>query len=209
MPAYPFFPRFHASPAIGRQLTSPHLTPVTPHNLPPPNPAAMIQSKPRMPHSTALTTPPPSPAEARRARRARALIVLSVLVFVGAQFLLYYRWVTLREPTCVLIVETSTELRGATIEVSGPWTSEPYESVVGSGERFSLPFYLEPGRYDVRLEQHGQTLFEGQVMMTRDARAQRIDLSALEPAPTTAPSDDKDAKPPPAPRDSFGGLTRP
>ena len=162
-----------------------------------------------MPHPTFADHSSPPPAERRRGRRARTLIALSVLVFVGAQFLLYYRWITLREPTCVLIVETSYELRGATIEVSGPWTSEPYESIVGSGERFSLPFYLEPGRYDVRLRQHGQTLFEGQVMMTRDASAQRIDLSELEPAPTTAPAGENRDDLPTTRRGPFDRLSNP
>lgn len=162
-----------------------------------------------MPHSTAAEQPSPSAADHHRGRRARTLIILSVLVFVGAQFLLYYRWITLREPTCVLIVETSQELRGAKIEVSGPWTSKPYESLVGSGERFSLPFYLEPGRYDVRLHQHGQTLFEGQVIMTPEARAQKIDLSELEPAPATAPAREDHEISPAAPDGSFDRLSNP
>jgi hypothetical protein len=123
-----------------------------------------------------------------RARRVRVLILAAVGLFVLTQALLYYRWATMREPTGVLIVEAAKPLRGAEIEVSGQWLTEPYKVIVGSGERFSLPFYLDPGRYQVRITQHGQTLAARTVEITHEAPGIRLDLSELEPAPATAPA---------------------
>ena len=117
------------------------------------------------------------------------MILAAVALFVLTQALLYYHWATMREPSGVLIVDTDHPLRGAEIEVSGQFLTQPYKLVVGSGERFSLPFYLEPGRYQVRVTQHGQTLAARTVEITPEAPGIRLDLSGLEPAPATAPAD--------------------
>ena len=141
-------------------------------------------ASPNDPHTAPHDTHPDRP----RAWRVRALILTAVGLFVLTQGLLYYRWATMREPTGVLIVEAADPLRGAEIEVDGEWLTEPYKLVVGSGGRFSLPFYLDPGRYQVRVTQHGQTLAARSVEITPQAPGIRLDLSELEPAPATAPA---------------------
>ena len=120
------------------------------------------------------------------------MILAAVALFIVTQGLLYFRWATMREPSCVLIVETGDPLRGGEIEVTGPWSRQPYTVEIGSGGRYSLPFYLEPGRYTVRVRQHGQTLFEGDVTLSAEQPAKRMDLSELPPAPTTNPTAQSD-----------------
>jgi hypothetical protein len=120
------------------------------------------------------------------------MIALTVLLFIVTSGLLYYRWVTMVEPTCVLIVETAPSLRGAEVQVDGLTLPKPHKVIIGSGERFALPFYLEPGEYSVQVTMAGNTLYDRKVVLTRSAPGLRLDLLALKPlvttsAPATAP----------------------
>jgi hypothetical protein len=115
-------------------------------------------------------------------------ILLAVLLFVATEGLLYYRWATTNEPTCVLVIDAGVPLRGAEIRVSGPRLPEPYTAIIGDKDRFSLPFYLEPDRYTVTITRDGKKLLEGQVELTWDERGKRWDLTQFVPPPTTNPS---------------------
>jgi len=121
-------------------------------------------------------------------------IALAVLLFLATEAMLYYRWATMTEPTCVLIVDGAAPVRGATVSVSGSRLLTPYTATFGEAERFSLPFYLEPDRYTVTLTMRGITLYQGDVVLTNQERGKKIDLSMVPPppatttAPTTAPT---------------------
>ncbi|MEO6437057.1 MAG: hypothetical protein ABIP55_15040, partial [Tepidisphaeraceae bacterium] len=120
--------------------------------------------------------------------------------------LLYYRWVTVREPACVLILNFAPALRDAEIEVTGQWSPEPLKATVGKGGRFGIPFYLDPGHYKIRVIHYGQDVFIGELPLTRREPGKQLDLKGLVPAqppsldasPTTA-SSLSDAMPEPAP----------
>ncbi len=130
---------------------------------------------------------PPPPLPPPRRPLVGVMIGLTVLLFVVTSGLLYYRWITMVEPTCVLIVETSPQLRGAEVRVDGVQLTRPHTVVMGSGERFAIPFYLEPGDYSVRITMHGVTLLESEVHLTAQERGLRLDLLRLQPPATTAP----------------------
>ena len=86
------------------------------------------------------------------------MIVLAALLFLASEILLYYRWASMTEPTCILIVDTAEPLKGAQVTVDGVTLPQPYKVTVGDDGRYTLPFYLEPERYMVRVEQNGQML---------------------------------------------------
>ena len=120
-------------------------------------------------------------------------IALAALLFLVASGVLYVRWATMREPTCLLVVEAPAALRGAEVRVDDPRMIQPHLVTIGVGERFAIPFYLDYGRYSVRVTLKDATVLDTQVELTHDAPAKKIDLSQfpLPPAPsatTTAPT---------------------
>lgn len=117
-----------------------------------------------------------------------AFIVLAVLLFLVTEGVLYYRWATMNEPACTLIVAGWEQLKGAKVTVSGPRLPEPYTSIMGDGDRYMLPFHLEPDRYTIAITMRGATLFKGDVELTRRDRGVQLDLTKLQPPPTTAPT---------------------
>jgi hypothetical protein len=118
------------------------------------------------------------------------MIAIATLLFVATEGLLYYRWATMVEPTCVLIVETNESLRGAEIQVDGLPLAAPHKVIIGAGDRFSVPFYLEPGTYTVKIKVNDTDVFSSQVTLTPIDRGRRLDLKTFHPprSATTAPS---------------------
>src|SRR5689334_14329327 len=64
---------------------------------------------PAIPTPTTAAAPPAPTKPLRRDRRhfVISMIVLAVLLFASTETLLYYRWATMVEPTCVLVVDMS------------------------------------------------------------------------------------------------------
>jgi hypothetical protein len=119
------------------------------------------------------------------------MIAMAVLLFAATEALLYYRWATMTEPTCLLIIDASEPLRGAQIEVDGIMLAGPHKVVIGDHDRFAVPFYLEPGRYAVKITMNDNPIFHTDVELTKEQRGMRLDLRKLTP-PAPAP-------PPPPP----------
>jgi hypothetical protein len=117
-----------------------------------------------------------------------AFIVLAVVLFLVTEGVLYYRWATMNEPACMLIVNGGEQLKGAKVTVSGPRLPEPYVSVMGAEDRYVLPFHLEPDRYTIEVTMRGTTLFKGDVELTREQRGE-LDLTKLKPPPATGPAE--------------------
>jgi hypothetical protein len=129
-------------------------------------------------------------AKAERRSFVVTMIAMAVLLFVATEALLYFRWATMTEPTCLLIIDTAEPARGAEIEVDGVMLSQPHKVVLGDHDRFSIPFYLEPGQYTVKLLMNNEPFFHTDVQLTREQRGLRLDLRKLVPpaAPTTLPT---------------------
>lgn len=160
-----------------------------------------MTSEPKPPAREAGNKPAAASAPASAPRRDRrsfviSMIGLAVLLFIATETLLYYRWATMTEPTCLLIVDFSEGLRGAQVEVDGVMLAHPHKVVVGDHDRFSVPFYLEPGRYAVKITMNEDTLFQSEVELTKEQRGLRLDLrklvapsaSTTTPPPATAPA---------------------
>ena len=126
---------------------------------------------------------PPRP-HAARGPFVITLILIAGALFIATEFLLYYRWATMIEPTCVLIIETSPPLKGATVEVDGVLLSQPHKIIVGQGDRYTIPVYLEPGQYTLKITQNDQLIFDQPVELSNAARGKKYDLTKLPPAST-------------------------
>ncbi|MEA2708220.1 MAG: hypothetical protein QOF78_821 [Phycisphaerales bacterium] len=125
-------------------------------------------------------------------------IALASLLFIATAGLLYLRWATMREPTCVLIVEAPAALRGAEVTVDGINVLQAHKVVIGVGERFAIPFYLDYGRYSVRVAMNGVQFVDTEINLTHDRPGQRLDLSQFPPPPawaTTQPTTSSSARP--------------
>ena len=147
-----------------------------------------------------MSSPPASPASPESAaaspRAGRAsrgpfvitMIGIAALLFMTTEALLYYRWSTMIEPTCVIIVEAGTQLKGATVEVDGVLLAQPHRIVIGDQDRYTIPVYVEPGEYTLKVTQNDEVLLEPMaVTFTRGAQGKKIDLTHL-PAAATRPS---------------------
>ena len=112
-------------------------------------------------------------------------IVLAALLFLATSGLLYLRWVTMREPTCIFIVDAPPAMRGAEVTVDGVKLLHPHTATIGTGERFALPFYLDYGVYSVRVTLNGAPVVDTQVDLTPKDPYQKINLAQF-PAPLAA-----------------------
>jgi hypothetical protein len=114
------------------------------------------------------------------------MIAIAALLFIANETLLYYRWATMIEPTCVIVVDAGTQLKGATIEVKGVLT-EPRKVTIGEGDRYTIPIYVEPGEYTLQVTQNDEKLLEVPVTFNHGAQGKKFDLHKL-PAATTRPN---------------------
>ncbi len=113
------------------------------------------------------------------------MILATVLLFIAAQGLLFYRWVTVREPNSVLVVIGSEALRGAEVKVEGVGLHKPYQVKIGDAERLTLPFYLDRGTYTLTVTMNGETIYHLDFNIAADYM-QQVDLSKFRPpSPTT------------------------
>ena len=115
------------------------------------------------------------------------MIAIAALLFVATEILLYYRWATMIEPTCVIIVDAGAQLKGATVEVDGVLLPQPHKIVIGVGDRYTIPVYVEPGEYTMKVKQNDQTLVDVSVTFTHGAQGKKFDITRL-PAATSRPT---------------------
>ena len=111
-------------------------------------------------------------------------IALAGLLFVATSGLLYWRWATMREPRCILLVESPPALRGGEVIVDGvaiPPEQPPHRVTIGAGERFAIPFYLDFGTYEVSVTMGDEVLFKSEVSLTQEKPHWRLDLSKVSP----------------------------
>jgi hypothetical protein len=114
------------------------------------------------------------------------MIAAAWLLFLAAAAVLYWHWASTNEPNCVIVIDAAPPLKGAQIVVDSDLLVHPLKAKVGDNDRYSLPFYVDPGRYTIRITLHGDVLHETEVVVSGAGRGWRVDLTSLRP-PTTAP----------------------
>jgi hypothetical protein len=151
----------------------------------------MSQHASETPHSAGAPASGVSPAPVAGAHErrtfVRAAIAAALLLFLVAEAVLYYRWATVREPTCVLIVDASPALRGAEVTVDNPGLSAPHKVTIGDGGRYAIPFYVRHGTYTVEVKLNEAEVYRAEVVLTPAVPGKKLDLTQFRP-PATSPA---------------------
>ena len=118
------------------------------------------------------------------------MIALSTVLFLLTAAVLYYKWATTNEPNCVIVISAAPSLEGAIISVDNIMFTQPLKMTIGAYGRYAIPFYVDPGDYDVTVTLGGELQHQARVTVNNVARGQMLDLTKLRPTtnpiPTTA-----------------------
>jgi hypothetical protein len=128
-------------------------------------------------------TDPDSATDHHREPTARfvgAMIVLTILIFFLAVGLLAFKWLHTNEPAAELLIFGSDTMAGAQASVRSVDETTPYTSTFGAGGRFTLPFYLDPGSYIVRVTAKEGDLIDEREVTIRERQRIIIDLTRWE-----------------------------
>ena len=131
-------------------------------------------------------TPPPAAPEGDGRFRIGMMITTATMLFLLTAVLLYYRSATMIEPSCVIVVNASPALKGAKVSVSSVMLAQPLEIEVGTNDRYSFPFYVDPGEYELKVVLDGETQITRTVAVNKRARGLQVDLTKFKP--TTVPA---------------------
>jgi hypothetical protein len=87
-------------------------------------------------------------------------IILAIALFVGAITLLYYRSLTLVEPSSIVDVRGNDSLDGAVVQISGPGLDAPLRAHFDTQHGYSGRFFLDRGSYLLTVKREGHMLFQ-------------------------------------------------
>jgi hypothetical protein len=132
------------------------------------------------PSPTSSSSLPPPQAGAARHLRVFIFIAAAAILFLITEALLYYRWSTTAEPSCVLVIDASPALKDVEITVSGALTP-PLKATIGQSDRYAIPFYVEPGTYEVKLTLQDATFLDTHVSLSRQEPGRRLDFREVHP----------------------------
>jgi hypothetical protein len=85
------------------------------------------------------------------------MIVLTGLVVLLMVSLIYYRWVTITDPTTAVIVIGDESHDGAVVKVSGNGI-RTVTATLNAANQYETPILVVPGTYTVTVEQDGKVL---------------------------------------------------
>jgi hypothetical protein len=95
-----------------------------------------------------------------------AALTAAFTVFLLAAGLLYYRYLTVQQPTCIVWVTGNSSFEGATVTVSSLSMEAPLRDTLRPTSRFCTRFFMNPGNYHVKIvDKAGQTLYEENVSL--------------------------------------------
>jgi hypothetical protein len=111
------------------------------------------------------------------------MIVASIVIFLATTSVLYFRWATMTEPSCVIVIACGPAWRDAQIKVDGlTLTGGALKSTVVEGH-YVVPFYLDPGEYVVTISLADELQRRYNIALKRYQQAD-IDLTKERPSAT-------------------------
>jgi hypothetical protein len=115
---------------------------------------------------------------------AAIILLLLILGF------LFYRAMMHPEPRAVVVVKGNEAWLGAKMILTGQTLSHPYETVMERADRFSVPFFVPPGAYELTVRVGDRDAFHRSVTVGR-RNPVYIELPSKVPAtqPVAAPGD--------------------
>ncbi len=137
------------------------------------------------------STSTPSDGTATPPRRTTVLIgILLTTALAGLVLgLLSYRALTSPEPDRVLFVRADRDWDGVELSVEGGPLAAPRVTAIEALGHYSVPFFLWPGQYTLRVRSQGVQVLAEEVDL-RDAKQVEIDLtrSGATTRPATRPA---------------------
>jgi hypothetical protein len=112
-------------------------------------------------------------------------IVSAVVLLLAVMALFLFRSMAGREPAHVAVVRANEKWLGAELTIAGPSLPLPYEAKIERSDRFSVPFFLPAGAYELHVRVGGAEVY-GKRFELRGERELQIDLPAE--VPTTRPT---------------------
>src|SRR5687767_13525533 len=82
-------------------------------------------------------------------------IVSAVVLLLAVLALFLFRSLAGREPGHVAVVQGNEKWLGAELAISGPSLPRPYTAKIERGDRYSVPFFLPAGAYELRVRLAG------------------------------------------------------
>lgn len=140
---------------------------------------------------TQPAAPPPTSTQHDRGPFIGTMIAIAAVLFLSTALVLYWRWSTTTEPSCVITVETSAAWRGAEIVVDGITLAKAHHLTIGENDRFAFAIYVDPGMYSVKVLAGEEVQLDTNVEFPSPHQLWRIDLTRKRPTtiPTPRPKD--------------------
>lgn len=136
---------------------------------------------PDQPLQQVISQPDDLREDSTQRARIRAGLMLAFTVFVLSSGLLYYRFLTVQQPTCSVWISGDESFDATVISVSVPGTDSPLQTTLQRGNRFAARFFANPCTAHVTIvEKDGNVLFDGEIDLYAGFPV-RIDLKALRP----------------------------
>jgi hypothetical protein len=116
------------------------------------------------------------------------MIVCAIVLFLVTSAILFVRWAKMTEPTSVLVIDASPAWRDAKIKVDGvTLIGGALTATIGSDDRYSIPFFLDPGEYTVEVTLNDELQYQRKIRLQRQMMA-KIDLRSEHPTTAESPA---------------------
>ena len=139
---------------------------------------------------TTATTPPSRPEPASRPRRGPVWFGMVVTIVIAAATVSLLLRSALQAPARqhVLVIRSGPQYEGIELIVEGDALPRPTVGYVEPAGNFTVPFFLPPGDYTLRVKSQGQLLYSTRVSLS-DRQVEEIDLTRkVTTLPSTQPS---------------------
>jgi hypothetical protein len=112
-------------------------------------------------------------------------IVSALVLLLAVLALFLFRSLSGREPSQVAVVQGNAKWLGAELTLSGPALPVPYKAYITHSDRYSVPFFVPPGRYELSVRVGDAEVYRSPFELV----ARRNELVALPlEIPTTLPT---------------------
>src|SRR5690242_13418738 len=120
---------------------------------------------------------PPDPQGLARGPFVRVMTIFTTVLVLAMVAIIYWRDLTIREPSSAVILLGDQTLDGAKIDVWGE--NGRWEAVVSQDTSYQTPVLLEPGQYNVRVTHKGHVILETSFSVERFRAMQYMLRSAV------------------------------